>query len=235
MGLHIVLVDEQGGRTVLVALGSGNHVLGELEEPLDTDVLLCADAEHGISLAGHNSEIESLADFILGKHSGIEELLHQGVIVLSGLLDELLAHHLGLVLQLGRDIEVFAGAVGILEVIVLVGQDIHEAVEAGTYVDRELDINQLVAHSLLEGSLHSVPVCLVGIELIDSHHKRELLLGSEADDVLSADLDSLLGIHHKNTGLAHLEGGVSTSDEVIGTGSVDDIYLGSEELSIKGS
>ena len=231
--LHVVLVDEQGRGAAFLDVRGRSYVLGELEQALHADVLLGADAEDRVGLAGGDAQVEALANLVLGEDALLEELLHQGVVEFGGLLDEGAAELLGHVRQAGGNLKVFAGAVGILEVVVFHLEDIHETVEAGADVDRELDIDALVAEGLLDGVLDVVPVGLLAVELVDGDYQRQLLAVSQAQEVLRADLDALLGVDHEHAALADPEGCIGAADEVVGTRGVDDIDLGVHELGVQ--
>ena len=60
--------------------------------------------------------------------------------------------------------------------IVFVGEHVHKPVESRAHIDRELDIDKFLAHSFLEGRLHTLPVGLVSVKLVDGHHEREFLV-----------------------------------------------------------
>ena len=129
MLLHVVLVDEQGSGTVLLYLWSGHYVQDELHEPSYAHVLLSADAENRINLSVVNSDVETLVDLILSKFSCVEELLHEGLVKLRGLLYEGLAVFLSLVLELCRDVQKLKVSVGVLEVDVLHELDVNDTVK----------------------------------------------------------------------------------------------------------
>jgi hypothetical protein len=95
---------------------------------------------------------------------------HESVITFGCLLYELHVQGLGLVGILSRDLKFFTGTVLVLEAIVLHVEDVDETVESKAWVDRELDENHLLTKSFLEGVTGVVPVGLLGVELVDSHH-----------------------------------------------------------------
>ena len=206
MGFHVILVDEQGGGSFGVALGCGNHVLGEFQQALRANILLCADAEYRIGFSCYDSEVESLADFVFGELAGVEEFLHQSVVVFGGLLDELLAEFFRLVAKLGGYFKVFTGAVGVLEMVVFHHEHVHESVESGSGVHGELHIYGLLPYSFLDRSLHVLPVGLFGVKLVDRDDEGEVLALGEAQHVFGSDLEALLGVDHEKSALADLEG-----------------------------
>ena len=121
---------------------------GELHEPLHSDVLLCRKAEHRHDLPGPQPLSDTCPDLVLGKYSRVKELLHEGVIVFRSPFDKGGPEFLGLILILGRNLQILPCAVFVLEMIVFHLEDIDETVESRPWIDRILDDDRLVAECL---------------------------------------------------------------------------------------
>ena len=142
MRLHCRLIYEECSRGILLALHlvsvlchclpvsrRRSHLDGELHEPLDSYVLLCRQAEHRQHLACLASDAYTLADLVLGQHTCLEELLHQGIIIFCRPFDERRPELFSLCPVLFRNFQVFPGPVLVLEMIVFHLEDIYESVE----------------------------------------------------------------------------------------------------------
>ena len=100
---------------------------------------------------------------------------------------------------------------------------------------KELNGDDLAAEALLKGFEGVLPVGLFVVHLVHRNdHGNAILLGIAAVD-LGAHLNTLLGVHGEDTGLANLEGSEGAAAEVVGTGGVDDVDLGACELGVKRS
>ena len=114
-------------------------------------------------------------------------------------------------------------------------EDIHEAVEGWAHVYRELDIDSLVADSLLDGVLDHLPVSLLGVKLVDGEDHRKIVIGGKTKITVGTDLDALRSVDDHNAGVADAESGISSANEVVGTRSVDEVDLLIHKLCIKRS
>ena len=112
-------------------------------------------------------------------------------------------------------------------------QDIYESVEAGARVGRELDNSRLASERFLHRLKHVLPGCLLSVKLIDGHYERHIVLFRISCENLRADLNALLGIHHKDTCIAHLECGNGPAHKIIGARSIYYIEFGIHEFRIE--
>ena len=110
---------------------------------------------------------------------------------------------------------------------------IHKTIEAGTGIYRELYECSLGSKSGLDAVAGLIPVCFFMIELVDGKDNRHIVLGGIAGKNLSPDLNTLGTVHEKDTCLANLERLDRSTDEIIGTGSIDDIEFGVIQFGIE--
>ena len=223
-----------GDGLVDCSLGAVGSLDAEFHKLLDTHVLLCGEAEDRHDLALGDTELESLCELLLAEGKLVEVLHHEFVVGLGSLLHEGHAHFLGLVGILCGNLEFFALAVGIEEVIVLHVDNVDEALEAGTGIDGELHECSLAAESGLDAVVGLVPIRLLVVELVDCENEGNVVFGCLTGKYLCAHLDALRAVDEQDTCLADLEGLHCTSDEIVGTGSVDDVELGVHEFGIEG-
>ena len=215
--------------------GSGSHIDSEFHQAFHTDVLLAAEAENRQDFTAADTDAQTLADFILAQFTGLEEFLHQSLVVLGGTLDQFVAEVFGLRSKFGGNVFVFPLAHIVEKMIVAHFQHIDEAVKAHTGIHGELNDDGLLAERLFHSIQRTLPVGFLTIELVDGAQKRNVVGLGIALINLGTHLDTLLGVDHQDTGLANLERGDGTSDEIVGTRRVDDIELGVHEFRIQWS
>ena len=115
-----------------------------------------------------------------------------------------------------------AGAVIVLEGVHLHGEYVDESVESGSYGYGELYEDYLAAEGLFQGVDGAFPVGFLSVELVDGHHDGLLIVFSVSSENLSTYFHTLLGIDYEYTGVAYLERGDHSADEVVGTWSIHD-------------
>ncbi len=81
-----------------------NHVAKELHETTHAHVLACANAEYREDAPGNQSLANTLTHLVFRKMFLLEELLHQGFIILSCRLDKCLVQFFRLIHFLGGNI-----------------------------------------------------------------------------------------------------------------------------------
>ena len=96
---------------------AGRYVDDELHQALGADVALGTAAEYGHDRPTGYADFQARTDVVLRQCALLEIEFHQGVVVFGGCLDQLLVQSLGLLRFFGRDVELFAGAVLILEAV----------------------------------------------------------------------------------------------------------------------
>ena len=93
IGLHLFTLGiHYGGHLI----HEGNHVAEELHQTTNTHVLTCTYTEYGEYATAYHTLADTFAHLILGERLGLEELLHQSLIVLGSSLHECLVPLLGL-------------------------------------------------------------------------------------------------------------------------------------------
>ena len=207
----------------------------EEAKALHADILLAADAEDRVEVAGLHADGKTLLDVFLAEGAFLEEFLHEGVVILCSLLDEFAAGDLRLVCKSCGNVLLVAVSVGVLVVIILHCEDIHDAVEGSSCVCGELDIDGPAADALLDGSLHIVPVGFFSIELVHCDDEGELVLVCKTEEVVNTNFHALLCVDHENAAFAHLQALVCSADEIVCAGGVDEVDLGVLVLCIKRS
>ncbi len=234
------LVDEQRGLAVDIHFGSRAELGDELHQAADTHVFLRTDAEHGIGFALVKAHAQTLVHLFLGKFTFVEEFHHQILVAFGGFFHQFGVQVLGLAFEVGRNLALFERAVVILELEHLHLQDVDDAVEVHTRVDRELDHDRLAAECLVQAVEGVVPVGFLRVELVDGQNHRFLVLLGVAAVDLGAHLDALSGVDQHDSRFAHIEAQDGALDEVVGARSVDHIdlvvfILGIERRGIDGT
>jgi hypothetical protein len=104
-------------------------------------------------------------------------------------------------------------------------EDIHQAVERGTRIDRELDLGNLVAETFLEGFQCFFKIRLVMIALVyNIHHWDPVLFGIPLVD-FGPHFHPVLRIDHHDGHVADPEAGYEAAYEIVGPGGIQDVDL----------
>ena len=119
--------------------------------------------------------------------------------------------------------------------IISVGKHVDETIETGSSGGRELDNYHLVAEFFLEFCLRLLPVGLVTVKLVYGYDERNVIFLRITQSACCSNLNTLLGVDYEDTILTDFECRYRTSDEVIGTRSINDIDLLVHKLGIKRS
>ena len=209
---------------------AGRYVDDELHQALGADVALGAAAEYGHDRPTGYADFQARADVVLRQCALLEIEFHQGVVVFGGCFDQLLVQSLGLLRFFGRDVELFAGAVLILEAVHFHQQYVDESIESRARIDRILDYDGLHARGRTDGFERSVERCLVRIELIDESDERLVQYTGVTGLDLAAYLPAVLGIEDHDTHVRHLEGREEASAEIVRSRTVYDVELALHEF-----
>ena len=113
--------------------------------------------------------------------------------------------------------------------------DVDNAVKCSAGGIGELNVHYFAAEGLFHGVLYVIPVGLVSVQLVYSYDHRQLLGLGPAHEALGADFHALLGVDYQDAALAHAESRISTADEIVGTGGVDDVDFAACELCVERS
>ncbi len=249
VALDLALEDEQYGLRsrvgyYFIALGIlkrhgarriGGDVDDELHDAFRADVLLCRAAEDGHHAAEGDTFAQARADVVLRESAFFEVELHEALIVLGGGLHELLIETGGLVGVLGGDVELFAGAVVVLEFIHLHHQYVDEGVESGPRVDWELHQHRLDVGSGADALDGCLPRCFFVVELVDYADERFAQCVGVTLLNFAAGLETVLRVEKHYTHIGYLEAREQASAEVVGAWDVDDIEFAVHELGVEDS
>ena len=247
VGLDAGLEDKEAQGTVGLGLyglagdGDGSGHLGdewadvakELHHAAHAHVLEGADDEYGIDAAVDESLADAFAHLVLGQGAFLEELVHEGLVVLGGSLDEGIVELLGAVHEVGGDVgDGGSSAVG-TPFELLHEKDVDEGVETGTCLHGELHGHNLRAEDFAHLLHEVVVVGLLAVYLVEGeeHGLAELLGGAEY--VACAYFHAVLGVEDDDAGIAYTEGSVSVAHEVVGSGAVNHVELLAVELAVE--
>jgi hypothetical protein len=165
---------------------------------------------------------QSVDQLVLRESSLLEELLHQRVIALGHLLDQLLAPRLGIALEVRRDVDdvELSGAVGVV-LVRLHGDEIDHAAEVLLFADRQLDRHDVLAELLLQGLQRARERRAVAIHLVHDDEARQRVLLRELPHLLRrhfhaghaadqhrrriGDAQSRLRFHHEDAEAGRVE------------------------------
>ena len=222
IGLHFL--------TTAIVLGwhlvnERNNIAQELHQAAHAIVAGGTNAEHWENRTGNHTLADAFAHLVLGEFLGLEELLHQGIIVLGSSLDEGLVHLGSLVNLAGWDI-LNDGS----RIIVLVGKLLHQdhvddLMEILTGLYRILYGDALVAVCQLEILYKSLEVTLSVIKTIYEEDHRLVHLLGVTEVVLGTYLQAVATVDQKNGGIGNCHGGDGLTYEVVHTWAVDHVQL----------
>ena len=150
--------------------------------------------------------------------------------MLGGHLDQLLVERLGTLHLVGRDVELLAAAVLVLEAVHLHQPHVDEGVELRTLIHGVLHDDGLHARSGADALDRGLEVGFLGVELV--HHPDQGFVEQPriAGLNLAAHLPAVLGVDEENPDVAHLEGREEVAAEVVRARAVDDVELAVHEL-----
>ena len=235
--------DERVGGVALVfvavgGLHGGSLVRGgavledEVHEALDALVVAGGGADHGEGAAVGDTEFETLDHVFLGEGAFFEELVHEGLFVLSGSLDEGVVHLLSLVGEVGGDVfhHHLATVGGELEELHL--EQVDDGVEADTGIHRVLQGHHAAAEVLLELMKSLIEVGLLVVELVDDEHHGDVHSLRVTPLDLGTHVHAVLAVDHHQSGVHHAHCTDGLANEIIKTRAIHHIDLASLIFSI---
>ena len=244
MLFHLALEDECHGRCGLVGrdllafgrkecrgfLRTGRHVDDELHQTLGADVALARGAENGHHFAFRDADLQARADVVLRERAFVEVEFHQRLVVFGGHLDQLLVQLLGLFKLFGRNFQLLAVAVVVLEAVHLHQQYVDEGVELRTLVDGILHDDGFHARRSPDRLDRGLEAGLLGVQLVHHADHGFLQQPGVAGLNLAAHLPAVLGVEQEDAHVSDLEGREEASAEVVRAGAVDDVQLAVHEF-----
>ena len=223
--VHVVRVHALG----VGALGRVRQVVdGGVEDLLHADVLERGAAEHREALDLDRALAERGLDLRIGDLGRIGEvLLHERVLDLGGLLDELVAVVLGLVHQVGGDLTLGDGRALVLgrEVHGLHLDEVDDADEVVALADRELDRDAVGAEARADRREGEVPVGAHLVHLVDEAEAGHAVAVGLAPHGLGLRLDAFLAVKHRARAVEHAQRALDLDGEVDVAGGVDQVDL----------
>ena len=175
MWLHTCLEEVQALGTVrvvgyflttgIVYLGhltnKGHHVAKKLHQAAHPHVLASTYTEYGEDRAGNQALADAFAQFVLGKGFFLEELLHQGLIVLGSSFNQCLMQFHGLIHLLSRNVLDNGGSAFWFPAIFLHQKHVDKCIETRTGSYRVLYLYTLASVNLGHGIDNIIKIALV--------------------------------------------------------------------------
>ncbi len=161
-----------------------------VEGEVTADVVRSRTEDDRKDLAGEDLPLEALDQLFLGEPALLEEALHERVVALGDLFDELLARLIRLLAQVRGDLldAQFSGPVRLVPVQ-LHRDEIDRAAEVLLLADRDLDRDDALPELPLERLDRAFSGGALAVHFVDDEHRRERELAGELPDLLGADLD----------------------------------------------
>ena len=148
----------------------------------------------------------------------------------GGHLDQLLVQLLGLFKLFGRNFQLLAVAVVVLEAVHLHQQYVDEGVELRTLVDGILHDDGFHARRSPDRLDRGLEAGLLGVQLVHHADHGFLQQPGVAGLNLAAHLPAVLGVEQEDAHVSDLEGREEASAEVVRAGAVDDVQLAVHEF-----
>ena len=221
----------KGNLVTVVVLGSGHlgHVgnddAHDLEHAVGTDIALSAYQYNGEDAAVNHTQADTLDGLLLGQGHLVEELHHQLLIVLGSHLEQSHAVLLGLVGECAVDVGNGSLATVLGPSVLLHGQHVNHAVEAGACIHGELEGNNLVAVGLAQLVIYVVKVAFLVLEAVDDKHQGLANALHGAEVVLCTYLDTIASVNDQSGGIGNAQSGNGVAYEVVTTRAVKEVEL----------
>ena len=186
--------------------------------------------KNGHHLALREADLQARADVVLRERAFVEVKLHQRLVVFGGHFHQFLVQFLGLFQLLGRNFQLLAVAVVVLEAVHLHQQHVDEGVELGTLVDGVLHDDGFHARRSPDRLDRGLETGLLGIQLVHHADHGFLQQPGVAGLNFAAHLPAVLGVEQEDAHVSDLESREEASAEVVRTGAVDDVQLAVHEF-----
>ena len=199
-----------------------------VEHRLHALVLERTAAQHEVRLGADRQLTKRALDLLDREFLAAEVLLQKLLVGLGNGFEQLGAVLVGLLLQVGRDLD---GVVGLAE-LGLAAPDlgvhldqVDDALEFALRADRQLDRDDVRAKALLHRAHGEVEVRADLVHLVDEADARYVVLVGLAPDLLGLRLDTLLAVEHGNGTVEHAKAALHLDGEVDVPGGVDQVDL----------
>ncbi len=187
----------------------------------------------GVNTCFLDGRVQPGAHFFVGQPALGEELLHQRVVRLGDVLDELTVH---LLHPLGQGAG--GGRFGVLAALVSrVGEDftahhVQHLVEAGAGVDwhhqREHPLAEVLAH-LRQGLLE---IRLFLVKRVEDDHLRNAVVRRAFPDRVRAHARAVVGVDDDHGEVAHAQRAEALADEIRVTGAIENVELLAQPIQV---
>ena len=235
VGGQRLAVDLDGLVARLEAL-DGRNVLGRrqevddgIEHRLHALVLERGTAQNRVRLALDGELADTGADLVLGQFAGLKVLLGQLVADLGDVVQQLSAVFLGLVLQVGGDVDgvVVCTLIGgdVVPDVRLHADQVDDAGEVVLSADRQLHDERLGTELVLDGLHREVEVGTELVHLVDEADARHAVLVGLTPHGLGLGLHAFLAVEDGDGTIEHAQGALNLGREVHVAGGVDDVDL----------
>ena len=206
----------------------GQVVDDRVEHGLHALVLERAAAQHRVGRGVDGQLADRTLDLVDGEFLAAEVLLQQRLVGLGDRLEQLGAVLVGLLLQVGGDLDdvVLLAELGLAAPDLGLHLDqVDDALEVAFGADRQLDRDHVGAEALLHGAHREVEVRADLVHLVDEADARHVVLVGLPPDLLGLRLHALLAVEDRDRAVEHAQRPLHLDGEVDVTGGVDDVDL----------
>ncbi len=174
------------------------------------------------------------AKFLLRQAALFEKLVHQLVVGLGDVLDQLAVQFLDLRLPFagGRLFLVFAAGIGRVGHH-FIAQHVQHPVEAGAGIHRNVQRKDAPAKPLLHLAHHRVEIHVLLVHPVHHDHFRDAVAGRVIPHPVGADADPVLRVNHHQREIADAQRAQPFADEVEITGRINDVELFPHPLRVQ--
>src|SRR5690606_28668310 len=204
---------------------SWQEVADGVEKRLNALVLERGTAKDRVELDFDRALTDQRAQLVIRRKLAFQVTLESSLVDLNSGLDQLLAVFLGLILQIGRDLDdVPLGA----ERFVAPDQSIHldeidDANEVALSADRQLNCERYGTKTRLDHVEAAVEVRADLVHLVAEDHARHMILLSLTPDGFRLRLNACIRVEKSNGTVKHAKRALDLNGEVDVTGRVDDV------------
>ena len=198
----------------------------EIHQPRDADIAFRRRAEHRHEHLLLDGRMQTGASLLLRQPALGEELLHQRIVRLGNVFDELAVQLLGPLGQCagGRRFGELAALVGRVGDD-LAAQHVQHLVEPGAGIDRDDQREHTLAEVLAKLRQRLVKIRLLFVERIHDDDLRDAVRDRAFPDRVGADTRPVVGVHHHHRQVAHAQRPHRFADEIHVARAIQDVEL----------